>query len=77
MTAPRTGTRRNPTTGQLETYDLPKPVDLERTRKELRDFLYGNTQWHVDPNAAPPKPVLPDPEEEPCTVPDWVGVYGY
>jgi len=77
MTAPRSGVRRNPKTGQLETYDLPPPIDLERSRKELRDMIHGNTQWHVDPNAAPApeQPKLEDGEDD--QDPDWVNIYGY
>jgi hypothetical protein len=74
---PRVGTRINPQTGKRETYEAPPPVDLERSRKELRDFLRGNYQWHDDPNAAPkPKPPIDD-DDEPPTVPDWIGIYGY
>jgi hypothetical protein len=45
----RYGTRRNPQTGKMETYELPAPLDLERSRKEFRDFIQGNIQWHTDP----------------------------
>lgn len=50
-------TRVNPKTGMRETYEVEKSsVDLERTRKELRDMIHGNHQWHTDPYAAPPAP---------------------
>lgn len=43
------GTRKNHKTGKLETYELQEPVDLESSRKELRDFIHGNYEWHEDP----------------------------
>lgn len=55
------GTRINPKTGMKETYTKPAPVDLEKSRKELRDVIHGNHQWHDDPFAAPVvKPEDPD-----------------
>lgn len=33
------------------------PEQLERTRREVRDIVAGNTQFHVDPNAAPAPPI--------------------
>ena len=71
---PRFGTRKNATTGKTETYELPAPIDLERSRKELRDMIHGNTQWHVDPNAAPiPIPEVIEDDQDP----DWPNIYGY
>lgn len=54
-----TGVRKNPKTGQLETYEVSTPtvLELEKSRKELRDMIHGNVQWHVDP--------LSKPKEEP------------
>lgn len=54
---PRYGTRRNPKTGAMETYQVPDPVDLEKARRELAEVLHGG-QWFDDPLA---KPVEPDP----------------
>ncbi|HOW46144.1 MAG TPA: hypothetical protein P5305_04000 [Rubrivivax sp.] len=70
-----TGTRTNPKTGMKETYELPPPVDLARSRKELRDMIHGNTQWHVDPGSPPPtQPAQPADSDQDQ---DWIGVYGY
>lgn len=75
---PRTGVRKNPKTGQLETYELPPPADLERSRKDLRDFIHGNYQWHDDPNAAPkPTPEVSLEDLEDDQDPDWANIYGY
>lgn len=79
----RKGTRIDPKTGRMETYDMPPPADLERTRRELRDMLRGNTQFHTDPNAAPPP--APAPEGPPAidlndlilNPTDWFGVGGF
>jgi hypothetical protein len=49
---PRYGTRRNPKTGQLETYELPATVDLAKARKELGEVLHGGG-WLDDPLAKP------------------------
>jgi hypothetical protein len=57
---PRYGTRRNPKTGAMETYELPPPPDLARSRKELADVLHGS-EWFDDPLARP----KPEPEEQP------------
>ena len=59
----------NPKTGKMETVDVPdgpSPESLARQRKELRDMLDGNIQFHVDPRAAKPavKPTPPDEPEE-------------
>lgn len=54
------GTRKNPQTGKIETYEITaKPVDLEKARKEFRDFISGNVQWHDAPySAREPNPDL-------------------
>lgn len=48
----------NPVTGKAETirsFETPvTQADVDRTRRELRDMLDGNVQFHVDPLAAPP-----------------------
>ena len=49
---PRIGVRTNPKTGKPETYVLPAPVDLAKSRKELADVLHGG-QWFDDPLAKP------------------------
>jgi hypothetical protein len=49
---PRYGTRKNPKTGKIETYELPAPVDLEKSRKGLRDVLHGG-DWFDEPLAKP------------------------
>lgn len=56
---PRYGTRRNPKTGAMETYQLPEPVNLEKARRELGEVLHGSG-WFDDPLAKPPEP-LPFP----------------
>lgn len=58
---PRYGTRKNSKTGKIETYELPTPIDIEISRKQFRDFLQGNYQWHDDPYAAP-KEKLAEPD---------------
>lgn len=45
---PRYGTRKNPKTGALETYQLPDEIDLVQSRKELSDMLHGSG-WFDDP----------------------------
>lgn len=58
------GIRKNPKTGMTETYELPDPINLERSRKEFRDFIHGNIEWHDDPYAAPAeKPVEVDMDD--------------
>lgn len=49
------GTRKNPKTGKTETYEIygKNTIDLEKSRKEFRDFISGNTQWFDDPYKAP------------------------
>ena len=59
---PRTGVRKNPKTGKTETYELPAPVDLARSRKELADVLHGGG-WFDDPLAKPPEPGEEPPQE--------------
>ncbi len=52
--------------GKLRTEDCapPKgPEELRRLRKELRDMLDGNVQFHDDPRAAP------RPASEPAPAP--------
>lgn len=47
--------------GRMRTEDCAPPVstkDVQRARKELRDMLDGNVQFHDDPRAAP-KPAAP------------------
>jgi hypothetical protein len=42
--------------GHMKTVDAKPAVtqaDVDRTRRELRDMLAGNTQFHTDPLAAP------------------------
>lgn len=56
---PRYGTRKNPVTGNTETYELPAPIDLERSRKGLRDMLHGG-QWFDDPLSKPADPPVID-----------------
>lgn len=59
---PTYGTRKNPKTGKIETYEInPSGIDLETSRKEFRDFITGNFQWHDDPYAAP-KEKLVEPD---------------
>lgn len=50
---PRYGTRKNPTTGKVETYEIPPPVDLAKSRKGLADVLHGGG-WFEDPLSKPP-----------------------
>lgn len=52
---PRYGTRRNPKTGAMETYRLPDPVDLAKSRRELAEVLHGGG-WFEDPLAKPAEP---------------------
>ena len=40
----------NPQTGKSETVDAPDPIPLDQLRKETRDMIEGNVQFHVDPN---------------------------
>lgn len=54
---PKYGTRINPKTGMKETYEIPPPISLESSRKELRDVIHGNKQWFDDPYSTPPKKV--------------------
>jgi diacylglycerol kinase family enzyme len=64
---PQYATRKNPTTGKLETYEVNKQaIDLEKSRKEFRDFIHGNTQWYDDPNTTvvEKKPVDVDFEDD-------------
>ena len=49
---PRYGTRKNPKTGKTETYEIPPPVDLAKSRKELADVQHGG-EWFDDPLAKP------------------------
>lgn len=51
---PRLGTRKNPKTGAVETYELPPEVDLAKSRKELADVLHGGG-WFEDPLAKKPE----------------------
>ena len=47
--------------GKMRTEDCAPPKgaeELRRLRKELRDMLDGNVQFHDDPRAAP-KPAVP------------------
>ncbi len=50
----------NPATGRMETVDAhteDAQAKLQRTRRELRDMLEGNTQFHEDEfKAEPPVP---------------------
>lgn len=42
--------------GRMSTENVvppPSQAELERTRREVRDIVAGNVQFHVDPNAAP------------------------
>lgn len=57
---PRYGTRKNPKTGAVETYELPPEVDLAKSRKELADVLHGGG-WFEDPLAKKPE----EPSKEP------------
>lgn len=51
---PQYATRKNPKTGKLETYEIIRSnLDLEKSRKEFRDFITGNTQWFDDPMSEP------------------------
>jgi hypothetical protein len=51
---PQYATRKNPKTGKLETYEVIKSgLDLEKSRKEFRDFVHGNVQWFDDPLSKP------------------------
>jgi len=52
-------TRVDPETGRMQTYDDETPSlkeGVDRMRRELREMLSGNTQFHDDPRAAKPKP---------------------
>jgi len=40
----------NPQTGMAETVDAPDPIPLDQLRKETREMIEGNVQFHVDPN---------------------------
>ena len=66
---PRYGTRKNPTTGAMETYKLPDPVDLAKARKELSDVLHGGG-WFDDPLGAKPEPI-PVPDVYVMDASDW------
>ncbi len=51
----------NPKTGRMETVDdapgtTVTQADVERTRRELRDMLSGNTQFHQEENT----PAVPE-----------------
>ena len=51
----------------MRTENVLPPVsagDLERTRREVRDIVAGNTPFHDDPNAAPKAQPLPDIDYE-------------
>ncbi len=53
--SPRYGTRKNPKTGKLETYEIVSAAaNLEKSRKELRDMIHGNVQWFDDPLSSKP-----------------------
>lgn len=58
---PRYGTRKNPKTGAVETYELPPEVDLAKSRKELADVLHGGG-WFEDPLAKKTEPEEPAKE---------------
>lgn len=78
---PRYGTRKNSKTGKIETYELPTPIDIEISRKQFRDFLQGNYQWHDDPYTNVRSSTKKE-EEENVTTDDQevdfvVGCYGY
>jgi len=55
----------NPATGMMETVNEPTKkvtkADVDRTRRELRDMLSGNTQFHQE-QREPPLPDIPDDE---------------
>lgn len=61
---PRYGTRKNSTTGKTETYELPTPLDIEVSRRQFRDFIQGNYQWHDDPYKAPKAVPMEDLEDD-------------
>lgn len=51
----------NPKTGKMETVEYTPsvtPESLAKQRREVRDMIEGNVQFHDDPMAAP-KPVEP------------------
>jgi len=53
--------------------------NLEKSRRELRDMIAGNTQFHDDPNKAPPEvPTEAAVEEEKKEI-NWAstGYWGY
>jgi hypothetical protein len=52
---PRFGTRRNPQTGDIETYELPPLADVVKARRELHEMLHGG-QWFDDPLSRPAEP---------------------
>ena len=69
---------QNPKTGKMETVDeltKPTPESLAQQRKELRDMLDGNTQFHVDPLTKPlekPASIVPDAQDEDENPYQWV-----
>ena len=73
----------NPVTGKSETQTGPNEQvvqqNLEKSRRELRDMIAGNTQFHDDPNKAPPEAPTEATVEEKKKEVDWAstGYWGY
>ena len=74
----------NPVTGKSETQTGPNEQvvqqNLEKSRRELRDMIAGNTQFHDDPNKAPPEAPTEDAAtEEKKNEINWAstGYWGY
>lgn len=61
---PRYGTRKNTKTGKTETFELPTLVDIEISRRQFRDFIQGNYQWHDGPYKAPKVVPMEDLEDD-------------
>ena len=73
----------NPVTGKSETVqtapDEEVKASLDRSRRELKDMIAGNTQFHDDPNKAPPEPPTEAATEEEKKEINWAstGYWGY
>lgn len=72
----------NPVTGKSETQTGPNEQvvqqNLEKSRRELRDMIAGNTQFHDDPFKTPEAPpetaAVPEPD---FTEKDWYRTEGW
>lgn len=69
-----TKTRINPATGKAETYEDHRSEEwakaqVARTRRELRDMLAGNTQFHQEERG---DPAAPAPKNEGISMNDRI-----